>query len=91
MLGKAYAQRPLDGTSETGPVLLRLLEDGLVGAVSITFATERAERKKTKQKKTSFLTRRSRRGERTEDQTKGSILFTMTDLTHHANNFPERF
>lgn len=34
-----------------GPVLLRLLEDGLVGAVSITFATERAEQKK----KTSFF------------------------------------
>lgn len=47
MLGKAYAQRPLDGTSETGPVLLRLLEDGLVGAVSIAFCG-RAENKKTK-------------------------------------------
>lgn len=54
MLGKAYAQRPLDGTSETGPVLLRLLEDGLVGAVSITFATERAERKKKNKKKQAF-------------------------------------
>lgn len=36
MLRNAYAQRPLDGTSETSPVLLRLLKDGLVGAVSIT-------------------------------------------------------
>lgn len=36
MLRNAYAQQPLDGTSETRTVLLRLLEDGLVGAVSIT-------------------------------------------------------
>lgn len=49
MLGKAYAQRPLDGTSETGPVLLRLLEDGLVGAVSIALRPSRKQKnKKTK-------------------------------------------
>lgn len=36
MLRNAYAQWPLDGTSETGSVLLRLLKDGLIGAVSIT-------------------------------------------------------
>lgn len=36
MLRDAYVQWPLDGTSETGSVLLRLLKDGLIGAVSIT-------------------------------------------------------
>lgn len=40
MLRNAYAQRPLDGTSETSPVLLRLLRERLIGAVSITCATE---------------------------------------------------
>lgn len=36
LLRDAYAQWPLDGTSETSSVLLRLLKDGLIGAVSIT-------------------------------------------------------
>lgn len=35
-LRNAYARQPLDGTFETGPVLLRLLKDGLIGSVSFT-------------------------------------------------------
>lgn len=51
MLRVTHAQCPLDSTSQTKPVLLRLLKDGLRGAVSITVLT----RKKWVMKvKTSF-------------------------------------
>lgn len=41
MLRDTHAQCPLDGTSETRPVLQRLLKDGLRGAVSITVLTRK--------------------------------------------------
>lgn len=44
MLGDMHAQCPLDGTSETRSVLLRLLKDGLDGAVSISALTRKNER-----------------------------------------------
>lgn len=69
MLRNAYAQRPLDGTSETSPVLLRLLRERLIGAVSITCATEEngeMREKKGQNKLFLIFTRRSGRGERTE-------------------------
>lgn len=44
MLRDMHAQCPLDGTSETRSVLLRLLKDGFDGAVSISALTRKNER-----------------------------------------------
>lgn len=75
--------------------MLRLLKDGLIGAVSIALKP----RKPSDEGQNKLFYKEVRERGRTEQKIeragaikqKRSILFTVTDLTHHADNFPERF